>query len=24
MLVGIILVAVMIYRPDGLLPERRE
>jgi branched-chain amino acid transport system permease protein len=24
MLVGIILVALMIYRPDGLLPERRE
>jgi ABC-type branched-subunit amino acid transport system permease subunit len=24
MLVGIILVALMIYRPEGLLPERRE
>jgi branched-chain amino acid transport system permease protein len=24
MLVGVILVALMIYRPDGLLPERRE
>ena len=24
MLVGIVLVALMVYRPEGLLPERRE
>ena len=24
MLVGVVLVALMIYRPEGLLPERRE